>query len=244
MAIDKNIRIGTCGFRIAKEAYAQKLSSVEVQHTFYTPPSVATLRRWRAEVPSDFEFTLKAWQLITHESTSPTYRRLKKDLSAKEQKLVGGFRWTTVVKEAWATTLESARALNAKTVLFQCPAKFGPTKVNIRRMTKFFSAVKREGLSFAWEPRGPEWTIETVGGICRELDLWHAVDPFTQQSTTPTKCYFRMHGRVRWRYMYDLTELEELATLLPENGHAYVYFNNISMIDDAISFQRIVDETT
>jgi hypothetical protein len=27
---------------------------------------------------------LKAWQLITHESTSPTYKRLKKELTEKE----------------------------------------------------------------------------------------------------------------------------------------------------------------
>ncbi|KGN41169.1 hypothetical protein N801_08795 [Knoellia aerolata DSM 18566] len=29
-----------------------------------------------SQVPADFEFTMKAWQVITHESNSPTYRRM------------------------------------------------------------------------------------------------------------------------------------------------------------------------
>ena len=238
----RNIKIGTCGFRISKEAYVQKFSSVEIQHTFYMPPSLSTLKRWRAEMPADFEFTLKAWQLITHESSSPTYRRLKKPMPEKTLLSAGAFRWTAVVREAWATTLESARTLKAKTILFQCPAKFVSTRQNIARMTKFFSSIDRHGLNFVWEPRGSSWTNETIKSLCTELDLWHAVDPFTQQSVTPETCYFRMHGRVRWRYTYDLAELQELATLLPKTHASYVFFNNISMIDDANSFQRVVYE--
>ncbi|MFQ5882008.1 MAG: DUF72 domain-containing protein [Candidatus Methylomirabilales bacterium] len=50
---------------------------VELQQTFYQPPRLKTVQRWREEVPATFEFTMKAWQLITHEPGSPTYRRLK-----------------------------------------------------------------------------------------------------------------------------------------------------------------------
>jgi len=50
---------------------------VEVQQTFYQIPRIATGKRWREEAPPDFEFTMKAWQLITHEPSSPTYRRLR-----------------------------------------------------------------------------------------------------------------------------------------------------------------------
>lgn len=242
MATKNNVSVGTCGFRVSKEAYAERFSAVEVQHTFYQPPMASTLERWRESVPKEFEFTLKAWQLITHESSSPTYRRLRRVLTEKESADAGAFRWSAIVKEAWETTLESARALNAKTVLFQCPAKFVPTKPNIKRMTKFFSAVKREGLNFAWEPRGREWTDEIVAKLCTDLDLWHAVDPFTQQSVTPEKCYFRMHGRIRWRYNYEVGELEELATLLPKKGKSYVFFNNVSMLEDAETFQRILKQ--
>jgi uncharacterized protein YecE (DUF72 family) len=233
-------RIGTCGFRTSQENYARMLSSVEVQHTFYQPPTIKTLECWRSAMPQDFEFTLKAWQLITHDGSSPTYRRLRKPLPEKESSSVGSFRWTSIVKDAWQTTLQSAKALNARTVLFQCPAKFEPTSVNIRRMTRFFGEVDRQGLNFAWEPRGPEWTDKIISSLCADLRLWHAVDPFTRRTVTPDHCYFRMHGRVRWRYSYDETELEDLATLLPAGRQAYVFFNNVSMIDDAQTYQRIV----
>src|SRR5687767_1738866 len=113
------LRIGTCGFRTTKEAFAKRLSTVEIQHTFYQPPMVKTLESWRDQMPHGFEFTLKAWQLITHESSSPTYKRLRRNLTEKELAESGAFRWTAIVKEAWRVTLESAKALNARTVLFQ-----------------------------------------------------------------------------------------------------------------------------
>ncbi len=234
-----NLRIGTCGFRTSKDVYAQRLSSVEIQQTFYSPPLVSTVERWRSAMPPEFEFTLKAWQLITHESSSPTYRRLKIPITDKELQSAGSFRWSGVVRNAWDTIRATANALRARTVLFQCPAKFTPTPTNIRRLRKFFSSVERDSLNFAWEPRGEAWSDAIIASLCADLDLWHVVDPFARLTVTPDKCYFRMHGRVRWRYTYEASELEELSTLIPSNKLAYVFFNNVSMMEDAQLFQRI-----
>ena len=87
----KDLKIGTCGFRLKKEDYVQRLSTVEIQHTFYQPPQVKTLEGWRRDVPADFEFTLKAWQLITHEAESPTYKRLRRKLTDVEAAETGSF---------------------------------------------------------------------------------------------------------------------------------------------------------
>lgn len=238
--MENEIKIGTCGFRSTKEEYVRTLSTVEIQHTFYQPPQVSTLERWREEVPPDFEFTLKAWQLITHESKSPTYKRLRRKLTQREHEDSGSFRPTAIVKEAWETTLACAQALKARTVLFQCPASFKPTKENIKNLTNFFSTVDRGRLSFCWEPRGADWDDRTVKGLCEKLDLWHAVDPFARATVTPENCYFRLHGRTRWRYQYEAAELEELSTMLLDNRLAYVFFNNITMTHDAEVFQQIV----
>jgi uncharacterized protein YecE (DUF72 family) len=235
------IRIGTCGFRNTKEEYAEVLSTVEIQHTFYQPPMVATLAKWRASMPKDFEFTLKAWQLITHASSSPTYKRLTRGLTEKESEESGYFRPTEIVKEALETTLACAKALKARTILFQCPARFTPLPENIDNMMRFFRGIKRGKLNFAWEPRGREWTDDIVREICQELDLWHTVDPFARPTVTPKKCYFRMHGIPRWRYTYEDDELYELASLLPKRRLAYAFFNNITMRQDAIRFQKIVN---
>ncbi|MBA3631199.1 MAG: DUF72 domain-containing protein [Acidobacteria bacterium] len=235
------VKIGTCGFRTSKDDYFQLLSTVEIQHTFYQPPQIATLERWRKESPPEFEFTLKAWQLITHAAKSPTYKRLKKKLSEIEQQEAGYFKPTAIVKEAWDATLACAKALKAKTILFQCPASFKPTRENIANLENFFSSINREKFNFCWEPRG-DWNEKIVKDICKNLDLWHTVDPFLKKTETPEKCYFRLHGRNGWRYKYEESELEELATLLPKNRISYIFFNNIEMTEDALKFQEIVDE--
>jgi len=203
---------------------------------------VKTLERWRDEMPQNFEFTLKAWQLITHESSSPTFKRLRRKLTEKEIKDAGAFKLSPIVKEAWKVTLASANALKARTVLFQCPARFEPTKRNIANLQKFFSSVDRGGLNFCWEPRGEAWSDETIRELCTGLDLWHVVDPFARATVTPERCYFRLHGRIRWRYQYEDVELEELATMIPRNSLSYVFFNNITKTQDAEVFQRIVNQ--
>jgi uncharacterized protein YecE (DUF72 family) len=239
--IKRKARIGTCGFRLTRVEYVRLLSAVEIQQTFYQPPQLKTLERWRSETDADFEFTVKAWQLITHQSKSPTYRRLKRKLTEVEREEAGFFKPTPIVKEAWETTLACAVALKAKMILFQCPASFTPTKKNISNMENFFSAVNREKLKFCWEPRG-EWSGEVIGGLCKDLDLWHVVDPFAARTVTPAQCYFRLHGRKGWRYRYEDEELEELATMLPPNKISYVFFNNIGMTEDAMRFQETLKE--
>jgi len=233
------IKIGTCGFRSTKEDYAKTFSTVEVQHTFYQPPQIPTLERWRTVVPPNFEFAIKAWQLITHEAKSPTFKRLKKILTETERAEAGYFKPTAIVAEAWETTLACAKALQAKTILFQCPASFKQTPENIDNLEKFFASVKRGKLNFAWEPRG-DWDGKTVKSICENLDLWHAVDPFARITETPDECYYRLHGRGGFRYKYEEDELAELAALLPKNKISYVFFNNRYMTEDASLFQNII----
>lgn len=95
------IKIGCCGFPVKRQTYAARFHLVEVQRTFYQPPRLATAQKWRQERDPDFEFTLKAWQLITHQAQSPTYRRLRRKLSPKEKSQTGAFQQTPLVHEAW-----------------------------------------------------------------------------------------------------------------------------------------------
>ncbi len=143
------------------------------------------------------------------------------------------------MKEAWATTLDCAKALRAKTILFQCPASFKPYQENIENLEKFFGSIERGDLNFAWEPRG-DWDAKTVKSICEDLDLWHAVDPFSKLTVTPNRCYYRLHGRTGFRYKYEEDELTELAALLPADKTAYVFFNNRYMLEDALLFKSLL----
>jgi uncharacterized protein YecE (DUF72 family) len=95
------LKIGLCGFSIAIAEYSRWFPLVEVQQTFYQPPSETIMRRWRANTPPEMEFTIKAWQLITHAGASPTCRRLKKSLTATQRAEAGAFRKTAIVDEGW-----------------------------------------------------------------------------------------------------------------------------------------------
>jgi uncharacterized protein YecE (DUF72 family) len=234
------VHVGCSGFRSSRESYYATLDSVEVQHTFYQPPQISTLERWRAEAPKRFEFAVKAWQLITHTSSSPTRRRLKRKLTDEEKEGAGSFWPSGIVREAWEVTRDCASALKARAVLFQCPASFRPNAENVENMRAFFQTAERGRLSFCWEPRG-DWPRALVKELCDGLDLWHVVDPFKERTLTPRRCYFRLHGRRGWRYKYEDAELEELYAMLPKNVRSYVFFNNVEMLDDARRFKEIAE---
>ncbi|MDT7602138.1 MAG: hypothetical protein QOF61_135 [Acidobacteriota bacterium] len=238
------LKVGCCGFRLSRAEYLLRFAVVEVQQTFYQPPQIETLRRWREEAPADFEFTLKAWQLITHDGASPTYRRMKRTLTEEERETCGSFRPTEIVREAWRMTRECAEALRTTRVLFQCPARFKPTTVNVANLREFFSSIERGSFTFLWEPRGDEWTRDIVRGLCRELDLVHVVDPLVERTATPERCYFRLHVRRGGRNRYEDEELSELYSMLPRGETSYVLFNNVRMVDDATRFQRLIREAS
>src|SRR3989442_5463760 len=48
------------------EAYAKAFRFVEVNATFYRQIADSTARRWRAQVPSDFVFSVKAHRDVSH----------------------------------------------------------------------------------------------------------------------------------------------------------------------------------
>jgi len=230
---------------MAFEDYIREYRLVEVQQTFYEPPREGTMRRWRALTPSDFEFVLKAWQLVTHDASSPTYRRLRTTLSDADRASAGAFRDSPVVERAWERTLDCAAILRATAILLQCPASFRPTDENIDGLRAFFARVERpSGIRMLWEPRGP-WPRDIVAALCRELDLVHVVDPFVSNTVTPEQTYFRLHGTTGARHVYTDAELERLADMLPATTGApavapYVLFNNLPRVEDARRFREIL----
>jgi uncharacterized protein YecE (DUF72 family) len=237
-----SVRIGLCGFTMATADYFREFELVEVQQTFYEPPRDATMRRWRVQAPLRFEFTLKAWQLITHDATSPTYRRLRRPLSAEQRAQCGSFRDTDVVREAWQRTLECARILRATAIVLQCPASFRPTDENVERLRVFASTAERpEGVRLLWEPRGA-WPGELVAELCAEHDLVHVVDPFVAETVTPEQTYFRLHGITGARHVYSDGELERLRAMLPAEPAVapYVMFNNLPRVGDARRFRAML----
>lgn len=233
-----NLYVGCCGWALAQKQYFSTFRILEVQQTFYEPPRAATLEQWRLNAPPGFQFTLKAWQLITHKPSSPTYRRLGKPIPEAKRRRYGAFRQTDEVHDAWRATLDCARALSARIVVFQCPAAFAPTAQHIENLRRFFSLARTQAkdLTFAWEPRG-DWSDEQVEGLCGELGLVHVVDPFVRRTVTSGLRYYRLHGIGGYRHTYSDAELEQLAGWC--RGEIYVMFNNMTMAQDALRFAQM-----
>jgi len=231
------VKIGCCGFPKGMKHYFSRFKLVEVQKTFYKPPQLATALRWRQEAPLDFEFSIKAWQPITHLCSSPTYRKAGLEIPQGKEGNYGFFRPTEEVMEAWSRTTEIAEALRAGVIVFQCPPSFREEEQNVANMMRFFGAIERKFL-FVWEPRG-KWSDERVSALCQELALVHCVDPLPREPLCSGVSYLRLHGGPGYRHKYTDEELKWLGDRW--GGEAYFLFNNLSMYDDALRFERIVN---
>lgn len=236
-SIMDEIRVGCCGFPKGKKKYFEQFNLVEIQQTFYKAPLMTTAQKWREEVPKDFEFSIKAWQDITHLPSSPTYRKAGLQVPAGEENNYGFFKPSQKVFEAWEKTRDIARILKAKVIVFQCPAKFTPITENVKNMRYFFTSIDRGDFVFAWEPRG-EWSKEVIVALCQDLNLVHCVDPVENKAVYGKLKYFRLHGGRNYRHQYSDDELARLREL--SNGQAYVLFNNITMYKDALRFKRLI----
>jgi uncharacterized protein YecE (DUF72 family) len=236
------IKIGCCGFPVAKDKYYKNFDVVEIQQTFYQPPEEKTVLKWKKEAPEEFEFTLKAWQLITHESSSPTYRKLKFSIPESKKKNYGFFKPSDEVWEAWEKTEKIARILKSKIIVFQCPPSFEPNSENKKNLEKFFKTIngsavrqahcpeqsrrtsspqERKEYLLVWEPRG-RWERKEVSSLCEKLNLVPCVDPFKlvvskANLNEPFPCkigYFRLHGKTGYRYKYADSDLEGLKKMV------------------------------
>ena len=144
------VKIGCCGFPVARKKYFQSFNLVEIQETFYRLPRLKTSMRWREEPPSDFEFSVKCWQAVTHPPTSPTWRKAGISIEAAKFDSYGLLKPTKENLEAWDRTREICKSLNSRICVVQCPPQFRCTAENVNNTRRFFNAIARNGLRIAW----------------------------------------------------------------------------------------------
>jgi uncharacterized protein YecE (DUF72 family) len=214
------------------QGYVQLFNAVEINSTFYRIPQLSTVQKWRREADAlnlKFEFTVKAYQGITHlhrfsAESVPLFNQVK----------------------------EICLALRASVLLFQSPASFRPTDVYVKAMRSFFEEVERDDLVLVWEPRG-KWYDDPslIAEICDECGLVHCVDPFRNDALAFGEAkigYFRLHGFGRpSMYHYDFSEEElhrlhsTLRSLRESLRHIYVFFNNVSCYRNGLEFMELLE---
>ncbi|RLE65207.1 MAG: DUF72 domain-containing protein [Thermoprotei archaeon] len=245
------IKVGTCGWSIkgGRKRYFETFKIIELQQTFYKLPRKETALKWRQEAPQGFEFELKAWQVITHPHTSPSWRKAGIRVSEEKKDKYGFLRPTEENFKAWEQTLEIAEILKAKIIVVQTPPSFGYTPVNYHNVENFFSSIRRNGFLIGWEPRGT-WNnnLSKVKMLVDKLDLIHIVDILRRNSVSKHNvAYFRLHGlggrEVNYRYKYTDDDLQRLCEKVKEyqqtKDEIYVLFNNIYMGSDALRFKNM-----
>jgi uncharacterized protein YecE (DUF72 family) len=121
--------------------YSQRFKAVELNNTFYRLPQPEMVESWKAQVPPDFRFTMKASQGITH------FRRLKDATGATRLMLekVAGFE----------------NRLGA--VLFRLPEDF---KKDLGRLETFLKGLPAQTPA-AFEFRHESWFDDEVLALLR-----------------------------------------------------------------------------
>lgn len=250
---EKIIFTGCCGFPVSHKKYFQNFSCIEINITFYQVPEINIAENWKQEAQSinkNFEFIIKAWQLITHPASSFTYRRLKEKIPENRKKYYGFFQPTDEVLKAWERTKEFAKELNCSKILFQTPASFKPDESNKKNIFDFFNLISNSSINFQfiWEVRG-SWSLKEIKEICSELKLIHCVDPlspYLNKSVYGKFNYFRIHGsyegkRINYNHKINSEEKEKIYSSCSKKIN-YVMFNNAYMFEDAIEFQKSFSE--
>jgi uncharacterized protein YecE (DUF72 family) len=163
--------------------YAERLSTVEINYTFYRIPNAKTIAGWDAATPAGFTLVLKAPQRITH------IARLKD------------------IDDPLRYFLETARKLGQKLgpVLFQLPPNF---KKDLARLGDLLTQFPPD-LRCAWEFRHESWYSDDVYEMLRRGNAALCVAD-TENGTTPLVAtarwgYFRLRDEgygaddlVRW----------------------------------------------
>lgn len=192
---------------------ASFLDAVEVNMSFYRPPTPAMGEEWLRQVANnpDFRFTAKLWQRFTHEQRSPW-------TPAEARLFKEGIR-----------PLHEANRLGA--LLMQFPWSFRPTPENRDRLNRL--ADEFHDLPCAVEVRHTAWHTPENRNSFREwgLNFCNIDQPagrdnigMTNTATGPV-AYYRFHGRNssawfdreadrndRYNYLYTDSELAQWVT--------------------------------
>jgi len=242
------VKVGTCGFSKSRKQIYSELDIVEVQQTFYDPRNHQWLKKIKEEAPTSFEFTIKAWMLITHKYNPKLWKRLKTDIPYPKESF-GDLRRNDAVCWAWSETMKAAEILNATIILVQSPPSFKPIRENIENIIDFFQNCNREGRIIAWEPRGKWWeNTRLLESIHNDLNILIAGDPLRGRLPPEDQeiLYGRLHGlggtEVNYRYKYTDEDLERLVNIIVkiDKKENYILFNNIYSYQDAVRFKNIL----
>ena len=207
--------------------YAKQFSTVEINASFYSWPTVANVKGWcRQPGNPNFVYTVKVCELITHIKRFKGTKTLVRDFGLIADILgerMGCF-------------------------LFQLPPSHHFTKARLRAILDQLDPARRNVVEF----RHASWWNETVYTAFRETGtiFCSCSGPRLPDDLVRTAddIYLRLHGPERWyRHDYSIDELTEWADKIRASGakRAWIYFNNDYQgyaPKNALTMRRLLEE--
>jgi uncharacterized protein YecE (DUF72 family) len=182
--------------------YSERLSTVEINATFYRMPQKSMLENWKEQVPKNFRFSLKAPQRVTH------FKRLKD------------------TEEETKYFLEMAAVLEDQlgVILFQLPPNM---KKDLPRLESFLNQLPQQPRA-AFEFRHPTWFDDDVLDLLRSRNHAFCISdtddlPVSHIDKTADWGYLRLR-----RVLYSEDILKEWLERIREQQwqEAYVFFKH------------------
>ncbi|HZK50595.1 MAG TPA: DUF72 domain-containing protein [Actinomycetota bacterium] len=236
--------------------YAAQFPLVEVDSTYYFPPSEANSERWVERTPDDFTFNIKAFSLLTGHPTRTDALYKDLDVQSDKRNVYPKDLDKKVIDTVWDRFLSALEPLDEAgklgILLFQFPPWF-----TIARRNKDYvleCAKRTAPLKIAVELRNQTWmdgdnekeTLEFLEGhglpfVCVDMPqgFRSSMPPVT--AATSDLALLRFHGHnddewesksvsKRFRYHYSEDELEEwvprIAKLNDEADRTHILMNN------------------
>ncbi len=243
MDLDKNQSsaplVGCTSMGRRREVYFQRFNVLEYGQSFNFPPKAAVLNRLRGRAPDGFSFYMRAWQLITHEASSPTYKNIPGELKGDPAGF-GAFKDSPEVDNAWRNTLRAARRLGARGVLFATPAAFTPTAQNRKNLARFFANIaegEAQDLQLIWEPAGL-WATEEVEALAHDLGVLPCWDPLAREVYPGGDAAYLRVTNLGMARTPTVSDLAYLAERLSDYREATCIMDTPSMFSDG---QRLLE---
>jgi uncharacterized protein YecE (DUF72 family) len=145
--------------------YAAHFPLVEVDSTYYAPPSEHTASLWASRSPDGFEFNVKAYSLLTGHPTraSSLWEDLREGILPEhrnKERIYATHLEPEALQEAWRRFISALTPLRdagrLSTLLFQYPPWFHPRQDTRRELERL--PERLDGLQAMIEFRSPRWT--------------------------------------------------------------------------------------
>lgn len=205
--------------------YAQIFPTVEINSTFYHTPLPSTIEKWNAQVPTNFIFSIKANQYITH----------RKRLHDCEESLLFFYKNIQNLKK------------KVGPLLIQLPPSF---RLNKERLVEFIKIMDKKYLH-TFEFRHASWFVDDIYELMSENNIALCITDLnghlSPEEITSHFTYIRLQGPQKaYQGSYGPKKLKEWKNKIEtwaSKISVYCYFDNDEKgyaIQDAKALQNLL----